>query len=109
MMHFVNLRCESNLATALVYQSTSIYGCSPKLNNPIQVLTASPDKDPQYKVLVISFSTNQPSHWHQQSMCCYKIARLPDTLEPHKYGTLLTVTCPALHEMLVLVACCLNC
>lgn len=34
-MRFVSLRCESSLATALVYQSTSVHGYSPKLNNPI--------------------------------------------------------------------------
>lgn len=51
MMCFVNLRCESSLATALVYQSTPIYGCSPKLSDSIQALAASLDEDPHTKCL----------------------------------------------------------
>jgi len=109
MMHFLNLKCESSLATALVYQSTSIYVCYRKLINLIQALTASLDKDPPYRVLAISFSTNQPNLWHQQRTCHYKTAQVPDTFELHGYSVLLTVTCPALHGMLVLIACCLTC
>lgn len=49
MMGFANLRCKSSLA--LAYQSTSMYGCSPELNNSVQALTASLDKDRHTKRL----------------------------------------------------------